>query len=163
MNVFYELIANKKYEITKCGIIRNKATGAIKSQYISSTGYYMISISTNNKSKPYRVHRLLAENFITKVAGKNCINHKDGNKLNNSLDNLEWCNHLENMKHAFNSNLANNTGINNGMAKINDDIAKQIKIMLKEKVSQQKIADKFNISRSLVLGINVGRLWKHVA
>ena len=49
-----------------------------------------------------------------------------------------------------------------GMAKINEVIAKEIKQMLKDKISQQKIADKFNVSRSLVLGINVGRLWKHV-
>ncbi len=159
---FFTLKIDDRYEITKCGIIRNKANKRIKSQYVSSTGYYMISISKNNKTNPYKVHRLLADNFIEKVNGKTSVNHKDGNKLNNCLSNLEWCNHLENMQHAFNTNLINNTGSNNGMAKINESIAKQIKEMLKNKVSQQKIADKFNISRSLVLGINVGRLWKHV-
>jgi hypothetical protein len=160
---FFTLKSDDRYEITKCGIIRNKLNRRIKSQYVSSTGYYMISISKNNKTNPYKVHRLLADNFLEKVDGKTSINHKDGNKLNNCLSNLEWCNHLENMQHAFNTNLVNNTGSNNGMSKINESIALEIKTMLKNKISQQKIADKFNISRSLVLGINVGRLWKHVA
>lgn len=159
---FYDLKTDDRYEITECGIIRNKNNKKIKSQYVSSTGYYMISISKNGKTNPYKVHRLLADNFIKKIDGKTSINHKDGNKLNNCLSNLEWCNHLENMQHAFNTNLVNNTGSNNGMAKINETIAKEIKLMLKNKISQQKIADKFNVSRSLVLGINTGRLWKHV-
>lgn len=54
----YFKIANlENFEISKSGVIRNCSNLKIKSQYISSTGYYMISVSINNKSKPYRVHR----------------------------------------------------------------------------------------------------------
>lgn len=158
---YKDMKEDSRYEISKLGIVRNKQTKKIKSQYVSSTGYYMISISRNNKSNPYRVHRLIANNYMENPENKPSINHKDGNKLNNCIDNLEWCSHQENMTHAFKTGLANNTGENNGMAKINIEIARNIKKMLRAKISQQKIADSFGISRSLVLGINTGRLWKH--
>ena len=61
----------------------------------------MISVSINNKSKPYRVHRLLANNFIENPKKLKEVNHIDGNKLNNDLSNLEWVSHFGNMQHAF--------------------------------------------------------------
>lgn len=91
------------------------------------------------------------------------INHKDGNKLNNSLDNLEWCNQLGNMRHAFATGLANNTGTRNGMSKLNDDQVKLIKKRLSEGVSQYKIAKEIGgISRSAVMNIKNRGQWKHI-
>lgn len=55
--------------------------------------------------KSYLVHRLVAFAFIPTVKDKNCINHIDGNPKNNNVENLEWCNHLENNRHAFENNL----------------------------------------------------------
>ena len=160
----FEPIKNHpRYEISREGIIRNAETKAIKSQYVGSTGYYMVSFSYGGKSKPQRVHRLLASTYIVGSDEKSCINHKDGNKLNNDLDNLEWCTHAENMKHAFNTGLANNTGENNGQAKLNAVKVREIKILLKRgDLSQYKIAKLFNVSRSCILGIKLGRLWAHV-
>lgn len=158
---FFKIPTLVNFEISKCGVIRNSTTLKIKSQYIGGTGYYMISISKNSKSKPFRVHRLKAITFIPNPKNKPCINHRDGNKLNNDLSNLEWCTHKENMSHAFRTGLANNTGEKNGMSKINKAIAAEIKSRLPIE-SQQKIADSLNISRSLVQGISNGRLWKHV-
>lgn len=158
---FYTIPILQDFEISKSGVIRNKKTLRIKSQYIGSTGYYMISVSKNNKSRPYRVHRLKAITFKPNPNNLPEVNHDDGNKLNNRNSNLLWTDHLGNMRHAFRTGLANNTGEKNGMSKITAKIAKQIKDRLPNE-SQQSIADTLGISRSLVQGISNGRLWKHV-
>lgn len=54
------------------------------------------------------VHRMVAETFLDKEDGKDFVNHKDGNKKNNHVNNLEWCTRSENMQHAFENGLANN-------------------------------------------------------
>ena len=160
----YFKIANlENFEISKSGVIRNCNTLKIKSQYISSTGYYMISVSKNNKSKSYRVHRLLAETFIPKNNEFQIfVNHIDGNKLNNCLENLEWCTHLENMQHAFKNGLANNSNEKNGMSKLTSKDVAIIKTMLKNGISQYKIAKKFNVSRSAILKIKLGKTWSNI-
>lgn len=71
-------------------------------------GYKRVMLYKGKKSKQYLVHRLVAMAFIPKVKGKNYINHKDGNPSNNHVVNLEWCNHRENLIHAFDNRLNNN-------------------------------------------------------
>lgn len=73
-----------------------------KKQYRKNRVGY-IKVSLNNKG--FYIHRLLAQAFIPNPDNKPCVNHKDGNKLNNSLDNLEWVTELENQKHAFDTDL----------------------------------------------------------
>ena len=159
--MFQQLKEDSRFEISQSGIIRNVKTKYIKSQYVSDTGYYMITISKNNKSKPYRVHRLLANNFIENPKKLKEVNHIDGNKLNNDLSNLEWVSHFGNMQHAFSTGLANNTGVKNGMAKLNERKVREIKEFLKQGISQYKIAKKYNVSRSAILKIHLNKTWKH--
>lgn len=161
--MFTAIKDHPRYEISNTGIIRNKENKKLKSQYIGSTGYYMVSFSYNNKSKPQRVHRLLALTFIPNPKNLPEVNHIDGDKLNNNLTNLEWTTHHENMSHAFRIGLANNTGVRNGQTKLNEIQVTEIKSLLKQGLSQYKIAEMFNVSRSCILGIKLGKLWKHVA
>ena len=78
------------------------------------SGYYALGLEipkSNNKNrlqKIYKIHRLLAEYFIPNPDNKPCVNHKDGNKLNNSLSNLEWATISENTKHAYANKLERN-------------------------------------------------------
>ena len=60
-----------------------------------------VDLWKDGKPKSFLVHRLVAYAFIPEVEGKTSINHKDGNPRNNNVENLEWCNHLENNRHAF--------------------------------------------------------------
>ena len=75
--------------------------GRILKATISNTGYKYVSISLDGESKKMLVHRLVCAAFHGD--SKKIVNHKDGNKLNNSKENLEWCTYSENNKHALRS------------------------------------------------------------
>ena len=67
--------------------------------------YQCVSLRKNNKAKMFKIHRLVAQTFIPNPSNLPQVNHKDGNKLNNKLNNLEWCTASENIKHAFKTGL----------------------------------------------------------
>lgn len=71
----------------------------------SRTGYLECGLCEGSKTTIRAVHRLVAEAFLPNPESKPQVNHKDGNKLNNKLTNLEWVTPLENTQHAINNNL----------------------------------------------------------
>ena len=89
----------KNYEISSFGNIKNKITNRILKQGIKS-GYLCISIPNNNgDKKSCKIHRLVALTFIPNPLNKETVNHKDHNKLNNNLSNLEWATTTEQNNH----------------------------------------------------------------
>lgn len=84
-------------------LIVHKYKGKILKGWIQNTGY--LTVSLNNKK--YSAHRLIAITFLEQEKGKNIVNHIDGNKLNNRVDNLEWCDHKHNFDEAVRLNLIN--------------------------------------------------------
>lgn len=88
---------NTNYSISEEGQVRNDITGRIKAQYVNKdNGYPTVDLYKDNKSMKVTVHRLLAEAFIPNPENKPCIDHKDGNRQNNSLNNLRWATYSEN-------------------------------------------------------------------
>src|SRR3990167_2818103 len=162
MKQFKLIPSDPRYEISIDGTVRHVMSQRIKSQYISSTGYYMISTTTAKHRRPRRVHRLLAEAYIPNPDNLPQINHKNGIKTDNSLSNLEWCTNLENQRHAFRTGLANNTGEHNGQSKLTVVQVLEIKERLAKGWSQYRISRYYPVSRSAIEGIKTGRLWKHV-
>lgn len=91
-----------KYGINKLGVVFNKTSGKIMKPSINAKGYYQIVMVDNFKNRITRkVHRLVAETFIPNPENKPTVNHKDGNKANNHIDNLEWTTYSENQQHAY--------------------------------------------------------------
>ena len=84
------------YQVSNYGNVKRKKI--LKGDI--AKGYLRITLSKSNKQERYLVHRLVAYTFIDYIEGKYYINHKDGNKLNNHINNLEWCSISENEKHA---------------------------------------------------------------
>ena len=72
---------------------------------LSKDGYKCVVLTKNNVRKTYKVHKLIMLTFTKTQKYRTYINHKDGNKLNNNVENLEWCTNSENIKHAYNNNL----------------------------------------------------------
>ena len=81
------------------------------SKYVSLTnGHVYVYLCNNGKNRNARLHRLVAETFIPNTNNLPQVNHIDGNKINNRIDNLEWCNQSENEKHAYRTGLAKPRG-----------------------------------------------------
>lgn len=92
-------------------IKRTGPRGIVLKPYINKhNGYEYVSICIHNKKVTTRVHRLIAEAFYGDPNGLQ-VNHKDGNKTNNAIDNLEYCTQSENMKHAFATGLEKRNGV----------------------------------------------------
>lgn len=107
--------AYKNYAIRSNGEVVNKITGRVLSQPICrSTGYRMVCLWGNNSRRTCCVHRLLALAFIDNPTFERDVNHKDGNKTNNRLDNLEWVSHRENIVHAIRNGLFRPTFVKSG-------------------------------------------------
>jgi hypothetical protein len=87
------------YEISSIGNVK-RGDRYLKPRF-SHNGYYRIGLCKNSKQKWFQVHRLVAEAFIENPENKNQVNHKDGNKINNDINNLEWMTNSENIKHAY--------------------------------------------------------------
>lgn len=90
------------YWIDEHGVITRRDGTELKGS-VNSYGYRVVSLSKNGRKKDHKVHRLLAVAFIPNPAPGiyDCINHKDGNKLNNALKNLEWCTRKQNCIHSM--------------------------------------------------------------
>ena len=97
---------NKKGDIKRIGTGRGVRSDRLLTQVIARNGYKVVTLWRNNKGKTHYVHRLLAEIFV-KGDCRLSVNHKDGNKLNNSLENLEFVSLRENTLHQHATGLAN--------------------------------------------------------
>lgn len=96
------------YEISSLGVIKskdrisnNKLRKGKTLKLFLRGNYYAVALSKYGQVKQFSLHRLLGEHFIENPENKFTINHKDGNKINNNLDNLEWATHSEQIIHAI--------------------------------------------------------------
>ena len=89
------------YTIDENATIINIVTKTIKHPSVGNHGYYQIDLHRNRERKTLLVHRLMAETFLDNTENKRTVNHKDGNRLNNNLKNLEWATYSENHKHSY--------------------------------------------------------------
>ena len=99
-----QIPGHPNYYASKSGDIVGKQR-RIMIGHIDRCGYKNVIFREGTSNKQYLMHRLIAETFIDKPEGKNFINHKDGNKVNNSVDNLEWVTKSENTLHSFENGL----------------------------------------------------------
>ena len=101
---------NGVYGVSKTGEVTRlikapTSRGDILKTYCDTHGYKRLRFCTEGKSKLVYLHRILAEVYLENADNKPCVNHIDGNKLNNDLSNLEWVTYSENTQHAVLNNL----------------------------------------------------------
>lgn len=95
------------YAISNLGNIKNIKKGNILTPYLNTNGYLTYTFCQNGVKKTFRLHRLVALYFIDNPNNLPYVNHKDGDKTNNKVENLEWCTAKENDTHARSSGLKN--------------------------------------------------------
>lgn len=157
------------YIITDKGVIYSlnyRGSGKKKKmKQFDHKGYRCSNITIDGKCKRLLVHRLVAENFISNPYNKPEVNHKSGKKKNNKVSNLEWCTHHENMIHASRKGfMPHNLGEKNGKSKITKKQAKKIcKLLQKNKLSLDEIAELVGTTRGIVYSIKYGYTWSDVS
>jgi hypothetical protein len=130
--------------------------------------YSCIKLTLNNKRKTYRIHRLVAETFIANLLNLPCVNHKDGDKMNNHVINLEWVTYKQNAEHAWKLGLydnrkIDNSGENNGRSILEaSHVIKIRKLYENDNYSKKQLAEMFNTTVSNIYSIITYRNWKHI-
>lgn len=129
---------------------------------IDRYGYKKIVLTKNGKSYYFTVHRLVAINFISDPeAERNTVNHKDGNKLNNHVDNLEWMSHKENLQHAWDTGLkkpsVQKKGEENKKAKLTNKQAEEIR---NSNLSLRKLGAIYGVHNKVISRIKKGISYK---
>jgi hypothetical protein len=122
-------------------------------------GYELVSLKKNGKQTTRQVHRLVAETFIPNPLNKPQINHKDCNKENNHINNLEWVTDKENKEHAvLNGKMPK--GEKSGKAKLNEF---QVRVIRRsEELSERELAKIFKVHSTTIRYAIVRETWKHI-
>lgn len=125
----------------------------------NGTGYHFLFLKKG--MKPATIHRLVATHFIPNPENKPFVNHKNGIKTDNRVENLEWVTRQENENHAFSTGLKNSTGSSNTMAKLNEKKVKEI-LNLKGNQPSEIVAEIYGVHRATITRIWQRVIWSHV-
>lgn len=138
--------------------------GKLLKPYKSKKGYLSVDLRINGKRKIMLVHRLVAETFIPNIYNKPQINHIDGDKTNNNVNNLEWCTNGENQLHAFKNGLQKGN-FKHPNSKLTLEQVLYIKnncVLGSKKNGIQTIAKKFGVNNSTVKQILQGKSYRYI-
>lgn len=155
---------DSNYYVTECGrVTATKATAYLKSQF-GRGGYLHVLLYLNLKPTLFSIHRLVAEVFLENPNNYPCVNHKDGDKLNNRVENLEWCTRSQNTQHAIDTGLLKvSRGERQHKSKLTEEQVLEIRRERREtKISQTELAKKYNVLQSTISDIIRRVSWTHI-
>ena len=149
------------YHVSNFGRVKSFWYGKAKilKPLLSTKGYLQVNLHKNDKSKRFRVHRLVALAFVTNPEGKPHINHKDGHPLNCHVSNLEWCTCSENNQHAYDTGLKKS-----GESHYNAKLTNEQIYYIRENPSgltTYELAEMFGVKQATISEIQLGKKWKH--
>lgn len=158
----YYYISSYGYIITKNW--RNSKREAIIKTCLDACGYKRTALMHNGKLKTIKIHRLVAISFIQNPENKPQVNHIDGNKQNNNINNLEWVNNSENQIHAYKIGLNKaKRGEENSKAILTEKQVKEIRSKFKKRVyTREMLGIEYGVKASTIKDIILRKSWKHI-
>ncbi len=163
MEIFKKIKGYEYYHISNLGYVKSLKFNKeiILKNVISGGGggYYSVVLCLNNIKKRHFIHRLIAEYFIQNPENKPQVNHKNGIKTDNRVENLEWCTSKENTRHAHNTGLVNIKGENHYKSKLTES---DVVFIRNSKKSNSELANLFNVDRSNIRYIRIYKSWRHI-
>jgi hypothetical protein len=161
------------YQVSNLGRVKSlkrkgRRRDTIMKGVVGNRGYRIIVLRNNKHRQQIVAHRLAAIAFIPNPENKKEVNHKDFDKLNNHVDNLEWCTPKENTRHALYNGRMNwdnaVRGEKHGRSKFTEDQVKGIKSHLRDGIkNQRQLAIEYNVSITTIYNIRINKTWSHVS
>lgn len=151
----WRVAGNYRYSVSNDGLVKNNKSGRILSPGVVR-GYFCVTLSKGSLRATVRVHRLVAALFLGKCPVGMQVNHKDGNKQNNRIENLEYVTPQGNTIHAWSKNLCS------GNSKNTKAQVLEIRKLTARGASRKALAKKFKLDISSICDIHTRRTWKKV-
>ena len=165
-------IENTSYKVDCFGNVYGLKNNLLKPA-TDKKGYLRVGLMIDCKLQTKKVHRLVALSFIDNPENKPCVNHINGIKTDNRVENLEWCTYKENTQHAIKNglfafsnsenamNITPKKGELNGMSKLTKKQVDEIRLLFKPRIVTRKIlAEKYNVSEHCIKDIITNKSWK---
>lgn len=130
--------------------------------YVARHGYLEIAVMANSRRQKWRLHQLVARAFVEGYEEGLCVNHIDGNKLNNLPSNLEWVTLARNTQHQWEIGLVNLRGEASPNAKLTSGQVRIIRDLLKMGANCNQLAVLARVDPQTIYGIQSGKKWNHL-
>lgn len=161
------------YQVSDQGRVRSldrtdcagrRRRGEMRKPQVGTRGYLHVTLSKQRKAWCITVHRLVATHFIGPAPKGHQVNHKNGNKADNPVSNLEWVTPKQNLEHSRDviGNLHGRSGVTNHGAKLDPDKVRAARKLREQGWTFQRLADHFSISYFAMHAAVTKRTWKHV-
>lgn len=154
----------KDYYVSKCGrVFSCKISYMRELKPYNNKGYLVVGVICNDGvRRGFFSHRLVADTYIPNPLGKPQVNHLDGIKTNNKVDNLEWTTSHENMNHAYRMGLVNSSGENNPRNILREEDVLYIYNQCLQGAQRKPLAEKFGIDEATLSDIISKRNWEYL-
>jgi len=149
------------YEISNTGMVRNRFEKILRS-YKEGNGYMRIELNKNGSAKKHSIHRLVAGAFLGKRELPYEVNHINGNRVDNNVENLEWLTRSQNIRDTHIKGRHNQKSEKNNATKLTNREVSRIKLACLCGIKKSEISKIYNIAESTVFSIANGTNWKNI-